>query len=597
MLALAVVLLTVSYAPWKQFYLAWVALVPWLLFVARAPSTKAAFWWSWLTGLAFYAANMWWLGLVTLPGTAALLVYMALYWGLAAIILRNCRLLPVGTDPYAYAARGPEGSNAWRPVAWTFGAAALWVALEWLRGWLFWGGLPWLYLGHSQTPLLAMCQIADVTGAYGVSFWVVLINMVVALVILRPLPSRQLAGTKMAVALLLLLSLVYGIWRMNEWRSVTEPGPKVMVVQSNLLQTNDADKSQNQDFVGRHFELTRKGLLAGGPTTQPGEATPPAATPSTAAATAPANPKKVQLVVWSETVNPPLNAEFGQALRKTGLARLDAVARQLQEADQAMRDLAARIDADVVTGAYYVEGIAPAGKGFREVGKRNSVYLYPRGGAPSTQRYDKIHLVPFGEFIPFKESLPPLHALLNTFNPYGYDYDLTSSAEDAMTVFSTPAREQPDAEPWRFVTPICFEDIDARLVAAMFRPADGETEKRADFLVNVTNDGWFRFNQNALHFQTAIFRSIENRVPSARSVNTGVSGFIDSLGRAGPVVGPRVEDWAIKRLQIDRRVTFYTLHGDAFALGCLAASAWIVGRPLWRWGRNWIGRRSTADKK
>jgi apolipoprotein N-acyltransferase len=180
-------------------------------------------------------------------------------------------------------------------------------------------------------------------------------------------------------------------------------------------------------------------------------------------------------------------------------------------------------------------------------------------------QYDKIHLVPFGEFIPFKDSLPFLYRLFLWLSPYTDDYTL--AAGDQLTVFQI---SDGAAHSWRAVTPICFEDIVPPLVAEMFRGDNGA--KRADVIVNLTNDGWFRGGEQPEHLKTAVFRSIENRAPTARSVNTGISGFIDSVGHVTDTVAAGTHGWSVKQLGIDPRVTFYTRHGDVFAITCVVIS-------------------------
>jgi apolipoprotein N-acyltransferase len=111
----------------------------------------------------------------------------------------------------------------------------------------------------------------------------------------------------------------------------------------------------------------------------------------------------------------------------------------------------------------------------------------------------------------------------------------------------------------------------------MFRPgADGR--KRADLIINVTNDGWFLGNEQAQHLQSAIFRSIENRAPTARADNTGISGFIDSYGRiTGQSVLPvRTDGTLMQRVMLDGRISIYSRVGDVFAWTCLAATAVLI---------------------
>jgi apolipoprotein N-acyltransferase len=149
-----------------------------------------------------------------------------------------------------------------------------------------------------------------------------------------------------------------------------------------------------------------------------------------------------------------------------------------------------------------------------------------------------------------------------------------------LTVFHLRARGQD----FRFVTPICFEDIDARIVCAMFRP-DTDDQKRADFIVNLTNDGWFKGTENADHLQAASFRSIENRAWTARSVNTGISGYVDSVGHYSDLVAARTVGSSVRQIMIDPRLTFYTRFGDCFAWLCNFSTLAII---LWTWSRRWF---------
>src|SRR4051812_39713095 len=103
LLLLSIALLTFSFAPFNQFYLAWVGLVPWLLVLRRVRSQRAAFLWSWLAGLFFFTANMWWLAYVTGPGLIALMVVLALFWGVAGAAIRGAGLL-----------RSEEEDRGWR---------------------------------------------------------------------------------------------------------------------------------------------------------------------------------------------------------------------------------------------------------------------------------------------------------------------------------------------------------------------------------------------------------------------------------------------------------------------------------------------------
>jgi apolipoprotein N-acyltransferase len=93
--------------------------------------------------------------------------------------------------------------------------------------------------------------------------------------------------------------------------------------------------------------------------------------------------------------------------------------------------------------------------------------------------------------------------------------------------------------------------------------------KRADFIANLSNDGWFAGQEKHQHLQSTVFRCIETRLPMARSSNTGISCFIDSSGRVLERIGPGISGFAVRQLELDDRLTFYTRYGELFAGTCL----------------------------
>jgi apolipoprotein N-acyltransferase len=127
----------------------------------------------------------------------------------------------------------------------------------------------------------------------------------------------------------------------------------------------------------------------------------------------------------------------------------------------------------------------------------------------------------------------------------------------------------------RFISPICLENIDPAIVVQMIRDSSA-SGKQADFIANISNDGWFAVQERHQHLQTTVFRCIENRVPMVRCSNTGISAFIDSSGRVLESMGPDTSGFAVRQLELDGRHTFYTRHGDVFAYACLAISACAI---------------------
>lgn len=330
-----------------------------------------------------------------------------------------------------------------------------------------------------------------------------------------------------------------------------------MVVQSNYPQDNKGQKGAESDELLRfHVDSTYKAIQTAGP-------------------------DKVNLAVWSETMMPPLNTA---AYHEEWEVLHTMAGSDINDALTALHQLSSTNHLALLVGGHYWDDFNP-----REIdghmvewpdNSRNTAYLFQPDGSMDDhpgKRYDKFHIVPFGEFIPFKNSMPPLYRLLLSLGPkYYFEYQLQDGSDNGLTVFQL--QDAAGKIRWNFVTPICFEDIEPRICSAMFRPgADGK--KRADFICNMTNDGWFLAGENVQHIQAATFRSIENRVPTARSVNTGVSGFIDSVGHDSGVLPVRTEGTSIMQLSLDSRLSFYTLYGDVFAWLCVMAPAGYV---TWR---------------
>jgi apolipoprotein N-acyltransferase len=227
---------------------------------------------------------------------------------------------------------------------------------------------------------------------------------------------------------------------------------------------------------------------------------------------------------------------------------------------------------------------APGGGFLLRGPKFNTAFLVLPGSkeyAPA-HAYSKVHLVPFGEYVPFKQSWPWLYGLLHGLSPYEHDYNLTPGAADQEPF----VLRYGDGREARFQVPICYEDATADRVREMVRSGDPARPKAVDFLVNISNDGWFNGSVELdQHLNLCVFRAVENRVPIVRSVNTGISAIIDSEGRIQAVVerdGRRrnVTGEIVGRLALDDRAAPYTRIGDALALGCLAAAALLLAAAL-----------------
>jgi apolipoprotein N-acyltransferase len=382
-------------------------------------------------------------------------------------------------------------------------APVLWVAGEWIRGHLM-GGFPWGLMGYSQHGVLPVIQIAELTGVYGVSFLVVAVNA--ALAALVGLGWRRARPGVLAAAALLVASLGFGL-RVGGQEERMDRGQAasiaVAVIQPSVEQTIKWDPAHNAEVLGIHERLTRD-----------------------AARLRPA------LIVWPETAA----AIFLRADPEL-LARLTA--------------LSGALDTPLLIGSID-----------RQRGARgkflNSAFLLTGQGIKG--KYDKIHLVPFGEYIP----LGWLIGFVRSWAEFISDFDAGNTA----TVFSLPGAP--------FGTVICYEVIFPEL----FRDF---VVGGATFMVNITNDAWFgRTSGPWQHLAMLPLRAVEHRVGIARAANTGISAFVEPSGRVSAFL-PLFERGLLERhVPLRTRTTLYTRLGDWLAYGCLGLGAVVLGIALIR---------------
>jgi apolipoprotein N-acyltransferase len=534
LLALSLLLQSLIFPPIDVWPLAFVCLVPWFLVIATGRNASAAYWVSYLLGLAFFLVNLRWLALVTVEGFVALAAYLAVYYPLVACPVRH-----------AVRRRGVPLAVA-APIAW--------VATELCRAVVI-TGFPWLFLGHTQYRVLTLIQISDLVGAYGVTFLVVAVNGAIADVLLRrywharpaPSPPPRVAWLSPSFAAgLLLVACIYGQVQLR--RNTTSPGPTVAVLQQDYLNFTDPDVSERQPTPLERAAAYEDVLVQ-------------------------AAARKPDLFLLPETPwRMALNPEYQKADPGN-----DAFMKYLQYVSgisyEMLRGHAMRTGAYLVTGAL---AIIPTPHSLRAKDiKHNSAFIFaPDGSEP--QRYDKVHCVYFGEIVPFRYSrLRFLYWWLNDRMPFGqggYEYSLTPGKE--FKVFSMTTSTDPQPE-FSFAVPICYEDV-MPYVSRRFVTDPHTGAKRVDMLLNISNDGWFgHSDEHPQHLAICAFRAVENRVPIARAVNTGISGFIDSNGHihdlvttAGRSRGPGVTGYSLATLQIDRRHSLYSRTGDIFAVVC-----------------------------
>ncbi|MCD5401691.1 apolipoprotein N-acyltransferase, partial [candidate division NPL-UPA2 bacterium] len=326
----------------------------------------------------------------------------------------------------------------------------LWVSLELIRSHLFLGGFPWGLLGYSQHLNLPLIQISSFTGIYGVSFLIVLVNVAVANLFLSPGRHRRVVGCWLLITGFLVGgSLFYGRQVLRE--EIEGESLRVAIVQGNIAQAEKWDWSRREEFLGIHAQLTREASL-----------------------------EEPALIVWPETSAVPGHLPDDRYL-------FDTLVNLSQE-----------------SGAYILVGGVHRHQG-RDF---NSAFLFsPRG---IEEIFDKIHLVPFGEFLPGERFIPSSWREALRLGE-GFKHG------EEFTLFALPQGQ--------FIVPICYEIIFPHLVRRLLG-------QEADFIVNITNDAWFGKTAGPYqHAAMATFRAVEARRPLVRAANTGISLFIDPFGR------------------------------------------------------------------
>ncbi len=491
---LSALLLRAAYPKFDAWPLALIAFWP-LLTALEGRRPFQGFLIAFTAGIVFFLTSIFWLIHVTILGMVILSVYLALYSGFFG--LGFCSL----KDKL-----GPGGRLVFVP--------ALWEMLEFTRRHLM-TGFTWALLAYSQDLDLAGIQGADLTGAYGVSFMVMFVNV---LFFEAGRMVRAKAGSRprpILIALAVVIAWVgYGIFRLQQDPGRGEPA-KVAVIQGNIAQEIKWVPQFQEGIFSKYRLLSEIAALKETP----------------------------DLIVWPETSLPDY---FESGIN-----------------DGPLRELAGSLGTALLVGSIRLDGAK----------YYNSAILFS-GSGEVEGIYDKLHLVPFGEYIPLRRAIPFLEKLLPI-------EDFTAGRDPK--VFALPGRGTP---PWRFGVLICFEDIFSERARSL-------AERGADVLINMTNDAWFGDTVSPYqHQQASVFRAVENRAPLVRAANTGISCFIDDTGAVKKTVEDNhgkptfVTGHAAALVAPTRRRSLYTSIGDLFALLCVlyAGTAVLFSRRMQRHG-------------
>jgi apolipoprotein N-acyltransferase len=520
--------LALCFQGWDQGWLVWLALTPLLAAIWLSPRPGRRAWLrdallGYVAGLAFFPVTFAWLGsplaalfqnrwLVFIPPLLA--TYLALFFAFWGWFIG---WLPRGDTSFL---------SSGRNVVIALLAASAWVAQEWIRGWLF-GGFGWNGLGVALHQNLAMIQAADLAGLPGLSFLVAFANVIALITVRRFVAEVGRARIRPHWDFSLTMAAVVAVFAYGV-RALQHPvdlppaaggntvALRIAAVQPDIPESYKSDAAHVQQIYERYDALSRTALAW-----QP------------------------QLLIWPE------------AATLTDLFEPDTFGY--------LKELLAGSDTAFLLGSF----LSPPGDG-----DYNIAACLTRHGQ-DVQIYRKMHLVPFGEYIPLRHSFPLFAKIAGELVPG----DLRAGSE--YMIFHT------DSPPLRFAPLICFEDT----VGDETRRFAG---RGAQLLVNITNDSWFgRSPGSTAHLANALFRAIETRRPLVRDTNTGVTCIVDAEGRVihslrNQSGTPFLEGVLFGTVYVPRDppVTMYVRYGDWMAyLSVLVAGVVIVLRFMGPVGR------------
>ena len=520
--ALSGVLLTLGFPRWDQAWLCWVALAPVIaaIWFGGGPQSCER------RTLGMILRSLW---RPALLGYTTGIVYFwgSFYWlttvtGLGWFLLPfYLALFPAGWGAFVGLIRPCLGDfrDSGRNLAVALACAAAWVGQEWVRGWLF-TGFGWNGIGIALHANVWMIQIVEYTGVGGLSFLIVLANFIGVITVKRFVEEARARRVRphwdFSVTMALIAGvLAYGI------RTVAGPPPvksgqplRVAMVQPNIPQVQKYDAEFERTIFEKYAYNSNIALGY-----------------------------EPQLLIWPEAATPggiyssQKNFDFAYDFAR----RTDNF-------------LLGTLDYDIVKRCDY-----------------NVAALFTKG-RKVPQMYRKMHLVPFGEYVPFRHSFPFFAWVMGDLVPG----DLTPGSEPVVLRMKAPAV--------RVGALVCFEDTLGDLTRRF-------VQNGAQILVNITNDSWFLKSAGAeQHLANAVFRAVENRRPLLRGANTGVTAIVNPLGQIthdlrapdGTTFFEGVLTGVVSVPTADAQRTFYTEHGELFSLVCAVAAIGLCPFLIWR---------------
>jgi apolipoprotein N-acyltransferase len=517
---LSALLLLFAFPDFDVWPLAWVAFVPLLVVVARRPRAPQSFVLGWLAGAVFFYTSCHWL---TFPMTR----YAEIPAWLANILMVPAALVG-GLFPALFALALSRLCARFGSLA-LFLAAPLWAALEWARLGVI--GQLWNAVGYSQAFEPALIQAARLGGVYAVGFLVLAFNSALAYALLKRDARAALVSLAAAACVVLAIVVTYST---APRETAGGPGAVVVAVQPNVIPDFNRPASEYAALAARHFETSAAALGKiddeGGAVGNDGSSPQAVVTSPQAAAS-----KPPRVVVWPES---PMNFSF--------------------ERDAQFREQAARF-----TRAHHASLLFNSLEPTADGGGYNAAVIVNEEGRVAAQ-YDKIRLMPFGEYVPVPRWVPGADSIRGVVG------DFTPGTRYTLMPLGGP--EAPRAGVF-----ICLESA-YPFIARRF------TGEGADVLIEMTNDAYQ--GDTAVvrqHLSNAVFRAVETGRTLLRVTNTGISARITPRGEVQdetPKFREAVRTWTVSRPAGGQ--TFYVTFGDAFAAACSVISLFAVALSLRR---------------
>jgi apolipoprotein N-acyltransferase len=446
-------LLALSFPKFGHPAFAWIALAPLMLAVTyRRQTWRRAFCLGLATGALYFAGTLYWLveTMTTFGGLSTPLATFA-----AALLIAYLSLFPA-----AFAVVQARLASAFGVVA-LLAAPATWTATEMGRTYVL-DGFPWELLGYSQATVLPIAQLASAVGVYGLSAFVTLVSAAAAFAAVDRSARRW-----RVVALVGALVVAVGFWGAVRVRrgalAASGPAIRVAVLQGNIPVDQKWDPTLRDAIMDRYIGMTREAIGRG-----------------------------AQFILWPESATPvPYEADVPHG--------------------EAIRRLAREARVTLLIGSDQVEPVRPVPQEKPEVRSYNAAYVIKPDGSTAAI-YRKIHLVPFGEYVPFGRVLSFVGPIVSAVG------DLSAFTPGTKAVLLPVAGHTAS-------TAICYEVIYSSLIRQFV--TDG-----SELLTTITNDAWYGWSSAAYqHWQQASLRAIEEGRYLARAANTGISGFVDPYGR------------------------------------------------------------------